>query len=214
MLSELIVICKPKQTVMKHFYLFCLLFSCLYGFSQAPKITSFTPISGKPGDEITLTGTNFNTTNANNIVFFGATRATVTSATATGLTVTVPTGATYAPITVLNSGTNLAAYSLKNFTPTYNPAKTDISATSFSPKVDYISGTSPRNIAIGDIDGDGKPDMIVANNGSSTISIYRNTSTSGTLGSESFAPKVDFITPSGIENQCYKLYHSSQTATF
>jgi len=52
---------------------------------------------------VTIAGTNFNTTAANNIVYFGATRATVTAATATGLTVTVPAGATYKPISLFFS---------------------------------------------------------------------------------------------------------------
>ena len=60
-----------------------------------PTITSFSPASVAIGSSVTITGTNFNTTAANNVVFFGATRATVTTATATSLTVTVPLGATY-----------------------------------------------------------------------------------------------------------------------
>ncbi|MDA0985977.1 MAG: IPT/TIG domain-containing protein, partial [Bacteroidetes bacterium] len=37
-------------------------------FAQVPTITSFTPTSGAIGATVTLTGTNFNTTAANNIV--------------------------------------------------------------------------------------------------------------------------------------------------
>ena len=88
---------------------------CTKALAQAPTITSFTPISAKPGDGVTLTGTNFSATATENIVFFGATKATVTAATANSLTVTVPTGATYAPITVLNTGTTLAVYSSAKF---------------------------------------------------------------------------------------------------
>ncbi len=55
-----------------------------------PAITSFTPANGAVGTTVTLTGTNFNATAANNIVFFGATKATVSAATATSLTVAVP----------------------------------------------------------------------------------------------------------------------------
>ena len=36
-------------------------------FAQVPVITSFSPTSAKPGHAVTLTGTNFNTTSANNI---------------------------------------------------------------------------------------------------------------------------------------------------
>ncbi|WP_439507045.1 beta strand repeat-containing protein, partial [Sediminibacterium sp.] len=159
-----------------------------------PTITSFNPITAKPGDVVTITGTNFNTTTTNNIVFFGATRATVTAATTTSLTVTVPSGATYAPITVLNIGTSLAAYSLRNFTPVYSPAKTNITATDFQAKQDFATGTNAYSVAIGDLDGDGKSDLAVTNRGSNTVSIFRSTTTSGSIGSGSFADKVDFTT--------------------
>ncbi len=166
-------------------------------FSQTPPtITSFSPLTGKPGDAITITGANFNTTQANNIVFFGATRATVTAASATSLTVTVPTGATFAPITVLNSVTALVAASSTSFTPTYSPAKTGITATDFSPKQDFTTGEYPRSVAIGDLDGDGKPDLAFANYTSSFVSVLRNTATSGSIVNGSFASKQDFTTGS------------------
>ncbi|TAE79470.1 MAG: hypothetical protein EAY81_11205, partial [Bacteroidetes bacterium] len=160
----------------------------------SPTITSFTPLSAKPSDVITITGTNFNTTPANNIVFFGATRATVTAATATSLTVTVPLGATYAPITVLNISTSLAANSAANFNPIYSPAKTNITSTDFAAMVDFVPNNMPRYVAIGDLDGDGKPDMVVANTSSSSISVFRNTSNNGSISASSFATKVDFTT--------------------
>ena len=156
-----------------------------------PTITSFSPISAKPGDAVTLTGSGFNTTAANNIVFFGATRATVTAATATRITATVPTGATYAPITLLNTGTVLACASRRNFNPIYAPAKSGIGTGDFLPRVDFGTGTNPYSVAIGDVDGDGKPDLAVANIANSSVSVLRNTSTSGSVG---FATKVDFVT--------------------
>ena len=174
--------------------------SALTTFSQVPTITSFSPTSGKPGDVVTLTGTNFNTTPANNIVFFGATRASVTTASVTSVTVTMPSGATYAPITLLNTATSLAASSVRNFTPTYTPAKTSITATDFQAKQDFTTGLSPASVAMGDLDGDGKPDLAVANESSNTVSVYRNTSSSGSIGSGSFAAKVDFITGSSANS--------------
>jgi sugar lactone lactonase YvrE/predicted Fe-Mo cluster-binding NifX family protein len=161
-----------------------------------PSITGFSPTSAKPGDVVTLMGTNFNTTPNNNIVFFGATRASVTAASNTSITVTVPSGATYAPITLLNTGTSLAASSLRNFTPTYSPAKTSLTATDFQAKQDFATGSFPEYISIGDLDGDGRPDLVVANSGSNTFSVYRNTSSSGSIGAGSFAAKVDFATGS------------------
>ena len=110
---------KVNQNKRNPLFLFVVLMGCAWiSFAQIPVITSFSPMSGKPGDVVTLTGTNFNVTVSSNVVFFGATRATVTAASAVSVTVTVPSGATYAPITLLNTGSHLAAYSVRNFTPT------------------------------------------------------------------------------------------------
>jgi hypothetical protein len=66
---------------------------------------------------------------------------------------------------------------------------------SFTPNVDFITGTRPYSVAINDIDGDGKSELIVSNNfngtGGNSVSVFRNTST---LGNPSFDPKIDFIT--------------------
>lgn len=64
---------------------------------------------------------------------------------------------------------------------------------SFTTKTDITNGSNPIAAFIGDIDGDGLPDLVVANTGSASYSIFRNTSTSGTI---SFAAKVD-ITGAG-----------------
>ena len=82
-------------------------------FAQ-PSITAFSPASGTIGSSVTITGKNFNNSIAQNIIFFGATRATVTAASTTSLTVTVPLGATYQYLSVTNLATGLTAYSLNH----------------------------------------------------------------------------------------------------
>ena len=65
-----------------------------------PTITSFTPTSGVIGTQVTITGTNFGTTTAANVVKFGTVTATVSTASATSLVTTVPVGTTTGKISV------------------------------------------------------------------------------------------------------------------
>ncbi|MBP5398596.1 MAG: IPT/TIG domain-containing protein [Bacteroidales bacterium] len=58
--------------------------------STKPVITSISPATGWGGDAVTITGANFSATAADNMVKFGSAAATVTSASATQLVVTVP----------------------------------------------------------------------------------------------------------------------------
>ncbi|CAN5226185.1 hypothetical protein BH09BAC6_BH09BAC6_13670 [soil metagenome] len=63
-------------------------------------ITAVNPASGKVGDAITITGTNFSTTATGNLVKFNGVAASVTASTATSITVSVPATATTGPITL------------------------------------------------------------------------------------------------------------------
>ena len=59
---------------------------------ETPVITSLSDNFGVIGDTLTLTGNGFDATAGNNTVKFGSTQATVTAASETDLTVTVPAG--------------------------------------------------------------------------------------------------------------------------
>jgi YD repeat-containing protein len=63
------------------------------GSSNAPTIASFTPTIGVAGTSVTISGTNFQTTSANNRVLFNLSGLTPSSSTSTSLSTTVP-GAT------------------------------------------------------------------------------------------------------------------------
>jgi sugar lactone lactonase YvrE len=65
-----------------------------------PTITSFAPTNGRPGDQVIITGTNFNLLLATNIVKFNGATATVTYGSSTQLTVIVPPNATSGTISV------------------------------------------------------------------------------------------------------------------
>jgi len=159
-------------------------------FTQ-PTINSFIPASGAVGTTVMITGTNFSALPSDNIVYFGATAAAVTSATSTLLTLIVPPGSTFQPISVTTNG--LTAYSNNPFIvtfgascPTAPPAFTKISTLS--------TNSYPRHIVSNDIDGDGRPDLVVTNHLASGFSVFRNTGGNGTIA---FASPLNFI--SGTE---------------
>ncbi len=163
--------------------------------AQAPVIASFSPVSGPIGTTVIITGSNFNTTAANNTVYFGAVKAAVSAATTTSLTVTVPVGTTYQPVTV--TANNLTAYATQSFAVTFPSNVAGITPNSFAAKADFAAGSDPASVAVGDFDGDGKADMVCANLSSNTLSVFRNTGSSGNI---SFAAKVDYPTGVGPVN--------------
>ena len=77
-----------------------------------------------------------------------------------------------------------------------NTTATGAATASFATERTYKVGTNPTNVIIADINGDGKPDMIVNNSGNSTVSILMNTTTPG-ASSPSFSDTTDFPTGSG-----------------
>ena len=108
--------------------------------ATSPTITLFAPLSGPAGTAVTITGTNFNATPANNIVTFNGTIATVTASTATSLTATVPAAATSGVIRV--SVGSLTAASSNSFTVNISGLAPTI--TSFTP----VSGSAGTSVTI------------------------------------------------------------------
>ncbi len=145
-------------------------------FAQAPTITSFTPQSGGVGTVVTINGSNFSTTEVNNVVFFGSVKAVLTSSTATTITAVVPFGAGYEPISVAVN--NLIAYSSKPFSVTYTGGGMDFNSSSFATKVDYSGGGT---IIDADWDNDGKIDIAYNLFAENRVFFYRNTSTGSNL---------------------------------
>ena len=139
-------------------------------------ITGFTPASGPVGTSVTLTGEGFSPVAGGNIVRLSGQIATVTAASSTSLTVTVPQGATYGLFNVLANG--LTAESTLGFVVTF-PVR-PLNASSFGSPSILSTGVYPTPSDVADLDGDGRPDLVVANH--NQIGIYRNDGTGNVAG--------------------------------
>ncbi|MBS1661223.1 MAG: IPT/TIG domain-containing protein [Bacteroidetes bacterium] len=148
-----------------------------------PVITSFSPMSGPIGTTVTISGSNFNATPSSNIVYFGAVQTTVTAATSTSLTVTVPPMTTYEPISVTTGGRT--AFSRLPFNITYNDPG-QFTPEAFGTAASLMTSGNPIVICSKDLDGDGKTDIVAAN--STQLSVYKNNGTPG-------FPHLDLIAP-------------------
>ncbi len=145
------------------------------------KITSFTPVRGPVGSTVFIRGTNFSSTVADNIVYFGTVKALVLSASSTQLAVQVPAGITYIPVSVtVNKAT---VFSNLPFTVTFN-AGCSFSASSFAPRVDSATFYRATSIGSGDLDGDGRPDIVTGSNYNKNLAYQRNTGNPGSISFE------------------------------
>lgn len=186
--------CKKMRTFL---LLLLMLFCFCTSYSQCatvPSITSFAPASGPAGTTVIITGNNFDPVAANNTIFFGNAKTTATTATSTSIQVIVPAGATAQFLSVNKScgATAMLQYGFRIINPCAGP----IVSGAFSSVTSYPAVNRGYSAALGDLDGDGKPEMVVANYinqvspfNPTSISVYRNQSTPGTV---SYADSVSY----------------------
>jgi FG-GAP repeat len=70
---------------------------------------------------------------------------------------------------------------------------TTFDANSFAAKQTFDTGTHPESLAAADVNGDGLPDLIVANVNDKTVSVLLNTTVPGAT-TPSFATQQTFAT--------------------
>lgn len=66
---------------------------------------------------------------------------------------------------------------------------------SFATQQTFATGVSPRSVAIGDVNGDGRPDLAVANTDSSTVSVLLNTTAIPTPARTTWPPRLPTCLP-------------------
>jgi hypothetical protein len=152
----------------------------------APTISSFSPMAASAGAVVIINGTNFNPVASKNLVRFGTVKATVTAATPNSLSVIVPPGADYQPVSVTNN--DFTAYSKLPFTLTFSGGGFML-PTSFDKAINLSGVQNNETVFIADIDEDGKADLVTASWSENVVSVYKNTSTGNVV---SFSARVTF----------------------
>ena len=124
--------------------------------AQVPVITSVAPASGPAGTSVTISGSGFAAAAAQNAVFVGQVRATITAASATQLTVTVPTGAgSPSLLTVTNTATGRQTSSTA-LRVIFAGALT----TASYQRTDFPAPGDANDVVAADVDADGQLDVL------------------------------------------------------
>jgi YD repeat-containing protein len=163
-------------------------------------IISFTPQSGTAGAAVTINGTGFSTTAAQDSVSFNGVSATVISGTATQINVTVPATASTGPIAVTTAAGSVSSNA--NFTVLTSSGAPTI--TGFTPNM----GTSGTAVAINGTNFDvaANNDVITLNTSyvaaTSATALQINTSVPASTGSG----RISVATPAGTATSSQDFY--------
>lgn len=161
--------------------------------AQIPYINSISPTSAGVGQEVNISGSNLDGVTK---VHFGGAIVTIPANVSESLiTVTVPFGATFDQIAVVNTAEGIA-YSPQKFTPTFDGQSISDGSNVLSNLGDQEALSTGRmqtqDLCLCDMDGDDKLDIAISNAGSTDgIILYTNNSTVG---------DADFTGPTVIES--------------
>ncbi len=117
-----------------------------------PKVTAVTPIFGKAGASVTITGSGFSALPLYNSVKFNGVAGAVTASTTTSIKVTIPTGATTGALGVTNATSNRSTTSTDSFivssanTPPFNVGTTNPNGGTVPAFIANLIGTFPATI--------------------------------------------------------------------
>ena len=166
-------------------------------YQPVPVISALSPVSASAGDTVTITGKNFSNLAQSNLVHFGAITASVISSSLSSIKAIVPAGVTFEPVSVTMD--TKTGYSKRPFIVTF-PGADSFSARSYSTKIDMRLGYKAVTL-LGDINGDGKLDLVAGDREHAKIYVYLNNSIPGII---SFQSPVASQVISGAKLQAIK----------
>ena len=148
-----------------------------------PTISGFSPMSGRVGQDVTLTGTNFPETTA--VTFNGMAATEIHVLSATLISVAIPDGATSGPIVVTNSAGS--ASSSLNFTIIQGPLFSN-----FSP----VTGGSGQQVTISGLGFTGTT-AVTFNGVAASFTVLNSTSITAMVPVGATTGKITVTTPEG-----------------
>ncbi|GAA0706628.1 hypothetical protein GCM10009105_04820 [Dokdonella soli] len=117
---------------------------------------------------------------------FAAQQAFVTGTAPTSVTAADVNGDGKPDLIVANANDNTLSVLLNTTAP-------GAATPSFAAQQAFVTGTAPTSVTAADVNGDGKPDLIVANANDNTVSVFLNTTSPGAT-TPSFAAQQTFAT--------------------
>lgn len=162
------------------FFLFLGIFGFTESFGQSPYVNAVDKKSARAQETLTIQGINFGTNPAAIKVIFGNVNASPQTITDQLIEVPVPAGAAFDHVGVLNTTNGLSGYSKKPFFISFGGSNPFI-PTQISSQNDFNSESGLYDLALADFDGDGKQDVATANDNSTNIAVFLNTSNAGTV---------------------------------
>ncbi len=158
--------------------IFLIISQCV--LAQKPTVTSVSKVSGSFSTSIIIKGSEFGTDASKLKVYFGPVIGTIKTVSNQLLEVTVPAGTAYENIAVINTSNGLIGYSNTPFQLSFNGTP-GLAASNFG--TEFQTQTSPGlyDLALGDFDNDGLPDVVAGCDLSNTLNLFKNGSTVGVL---------------------------------
>jgi gliding motility-associated-like protein len=155
-----------------------ILTSCVISYGQRPVIRAVDKVIGGYTELITISGNNFGTDASKITVYFGAAKGDIVFLSDQLIEVKVPAGATFDNISVTNTAIGLTGYSRDQFQLSFGGERgIKLDAT---PK-NITTDAGLYDLCLCDFNGDGKTDIVTANDDATSLSLLVNTSTLGNI---------------------------------
>ena len=151
-------------------------------FGQAMAINGISKRNGYPTEQITISGSGFNATPDQNLVWFGQVEGRVVAATAFNLTVEVPVQASYNNIEVTNLQTKLSAKTPFRFAPYFSGKEFNASSFKTPPYTlgpdvqQFFNNSELLDVCSCDLNRDKKPDLVGTSLSDANLVILKNES--------------------------------------